>query len=79
MSQTAQLREQIAARKFEFNQTEIRIRNIAEEIRKMVGTWLTPNKQIPFDAIAERAAAAGALSAARDRIELEILQAEKEL
>lgn len=79
MSQTAQLREQIAARKFERNQTEVRISNMAEEIRKMIGTRWTPNKQIPFEAIREQAAAAAILSASRDRLEIEILQAEKDL
>lgn len=75
----AQLREQIQARKFSRNEIDVQVSNLAKEIRDMVGTKLTPNRQIPFDAIANRAIAASGLMQTRTRLQNEIDQAEREL
>jgi hypothetical protein len=79
MSETAQLREQIQARKFRVMELEVKIGNIGDEIRFMIGTKLTKNTQIPFATIAHRAQKAAELSDLHSRLQTEIALAEKEL
>ena len=79
MSHFTQLKEQIQARKFEAMELEVKISNLAEGIRNMIGTRLTLNKQIPFDAIAGRASEAFMLTKRRIRLQEEIRSAEEEL
>ena len=79
MGQIAVLKEHIAARKFQREQADIKVFNLAQEIRQMIGSRMTKNKDIPFSAIAGLAHEAGTLMKFLDELQMEILQAQQEL
>jgi hypothetical protein len=75
----AELRSQIQAKKRDREDADIKVFNLAREIRLMIGTSLTPNKQIPFESIADRAMEASKLMQRIEQLQDEIGRARREM
>jgi len=77
--QIAQLQQEIKARKFRVMEIDVEIGRRANEIRAMLGSSLTPNRNIQFRLVAGLAAEVACLQDDRAKLQSEIEQGEKEL
>lgn len=79
MSELARLREEIASRKFKVMNLDIEIDRRVREIRSLIGTTLTPNRDIMLRLVAQRASEAANLQDERLLIMDEIRKGEMEI
>jgi len=77
--QIAQLKQEIRARRFRVMEIDIEIGRRADEIRAMIGSSLTPNRNIQFRLISGLAGEVATLQEERAKLIEEIEQGEKEL
>jgi hypothetical protein len=79
MSEIARLREEVSARKFKVMNLDIEIDRRVREIRGLIGTTLTPNRNIMLRLVAQRATETANLQDERLAIIEEIRLGEMEI
>lgn len=79
MSEISRLREGVGARKFKVMNLDIEIDRRVREIRDLIGTRLTPNRNIMLRLVAQLASEAANLQEERLLIIEEIRQGEQEI
>lgn len=79
MSEIGRLREEVSARKFKVMNMDIEIDRRVREIRALIGTPLTPNRDIMLRLVAQRATEAADLQAERLLLIEEIRLGEQEI
>lgn len=79
MSEMSRMREEISARKFKVMNLDIEIDRRVREIRSLIGTSLTPNRDLMLRLVAQRAAEAADLQEQRTILFDEIRMGEQDL
>lgn len=79
MSELSRLREEVGARKFKVMNLDIEIDRRVREIRSLIGSTLTPNRDIMLRLVAQRASEAADRQEERLALIEEIRQGEMEI